>query len=150
MKEWKGRTSGLKRVAEREDSVAEQRWDRRSNTAISWIRRWMRGTSSLSARRILTLIGWLPAGCSGVVMLASGLVAVALAAVADDAIWLVGLGFGFGSERCEGLGHAWIMLNRGEESMRTWKALSSLSLVYVDGMGWPTFQTKPFKLTNLS
>lgn len=63
---------------------------------------------------------------------------------------LLGWVLDLGGERCEGLGHGWIMLNRGEESMRTWKALSSLSLGYVDGKGWPTFQTKPFKLTNLS
>lgn len=57
--EWKGGEGLLsKMVEEREDSVAEKRWVRRSKTAIWWMSLWMWGTSDLAARRILTKSGW--------------------------------------------------------------------------------------------
>jgi len=52
VKERKGWAAGEKRVAAREDSVAEKRWVRRSKTAIWWISLWMWGTSEGVARRM--------------------------------------------------------------------------------------------------
>lgn len=50
VKDWKG--GEVKRVEEREDSVAEKRWVRRSKTAIWWMSLWMWGTSEGVARRM--------------------------------------------------------------------------------------------------
>lgn len=50
VKEVKG--AELKRVEEREASVAEQRWARRSKTARRWMSLWIWGTSAGVARRI--------------------------------------------------------------------------------------------------
>jgi len=52
VKDWKGWTVGEKRVADREDSVAEKRWVRRSKTAIWWMSLWMWGISEGVARRM--------------------------------------------------------------------------------------------------
>ncbi|PPD97319.1 hypothetical protein GOBAR_DD05664 [Gossypium barbadense] len=56
----------------REDSVAEQRWDSRSKTAIWWISLWMKGTSEGVARRILVKTGWPIGVVSGAAMEGSG------------------------------------------------------------------------------
>lgn len=75
VKEWKGCVAvdvEGKRVVEREDSVAEKRWVRRSKTAIWWISLWMWGTSDGVARRMRVKTGW-PSGVdSGSVVSGSG------------------------------------------------------------------------------
>lgn len=68
--EWKG--GERKRLEDREDSVAEQRWDSRSKTAIWWISLWMKGTSEGVARRILVKTGWPIGVVSGAAMEGSG------------------------------------------------------------------------------
>lgn len=66
VKEWKGWTVGEKRVADREDSVAEKRWVRRSKTAIWWMSLWMWGISEGVARRIRVKSWWPDGVVSGV------------------------------------------------------------------------------------
>ncbi|CAK9156475.1 unnamed protein product, partial [Ilex paraguariensis] len=72
VKEWKGMVVGLNRVVEREASVAEQRWERRSKAASWCMSLWMWGMSEFVARRIRAKSGW-PSGWSpGSVRLGSG------------------------------------------------------------------------------
>lgn len=70
MKEVKG--GELKRVAAREDSVAEKRWVSFSKTAIWWISLCMWGTSAGVARRMREKSGWLRESVSSSVIDGSG------------------------------------------------------------------------------
>lgn len=56
VKDWKG--GEVKRVEEREASVAMHWSERRSKTAIWWMSLWMWGTSVGWAKRILAKSGW--------------------------------------------------------------------------------------------
>jgi len=58
VKEWKGWAVEEKRVADRENSVAEKRWVRRSKTAIWWMSLWMWGMSEGAARRMRVKRRW--------------------------------------------------------------------------------------------
>ena len=56
VKDWKG--GEVKSEEEREASVAEKRWVRRSKTAIWWMSLWMWGMSDGVARRTREKSGW--------------------------------------------------------------------------------------------
>lgn len=88
MKDWKG--GEVKRVEERDASVAAKRSVRRSKTAIWWMSLWMWGTSDGVARRTRAKMGW-PVGVgSGSTVAAGAGGGGGAAAAIDDLRWLGG------------------------------------------------------------